>query len=275
MGPEVAQLEAEVARLSPDQARHRLRQRDRRAAAAAPGARPRARRRGDHHAVHLLRDRGRGPQRRRHAGLRRHRSGHVQHRARAPSRPRSRRAPAAIIAGPPVRPDGARWRRSSPSRERHGLPIIEDAAQAIGARRKIDGDWRMAGEIGTIGTFSFFPTKNLGGVRRRRHDGDAGRRASPTGSGGCASTAAAKQYHPRRGRLQQPARHAPGGGAAGQAAASRGVERRRGARTPRTTPTAFAGSPGVRPPHDRSGQRVHLQPVHAPGRHAATSCRRT
>ena len=44
-----------------------------------------------------------------------------------------------------------------------GLPIIEDAAQSIGARRSIDGEWRMAGEVPTIGTFSFFPSKNLGG----------------------------------------------------------------------------------------------------------------
>lgn len=44
-----------------------------------------------------------------------------------------------------------------------GVPIIEDAAQSIGARRKIDGTWRMAGEAATIGTFSFFPSKNLGG----------------------------------------------------------------------------------------------------------------
>jgi dTDP-4-amino-4,6-dideoxygalactose transaminase len=44
-----------------------------------------------------------------------------------------------------------------------GLPVIEDAAQSIGARRSVDGEWRMAGEMATIGTFSFFPSKNLGG----------------------------------------------------------------------------------------------------------------
>ena len=44
-----------------------------------------------------------------------------------------------------------------------GIPVIEDAAQSIGAKRKIDGEWRMAGEVPTIGTFSFFPSKNLGG----------------------------------------------------------------------------------------------------------------
>lgn len=44
-----------------------------------------------------------------------------------------------------------------------GIPVIEDAAQSIGASRLIDGKTVMAGEAAAIGTFSFFPSKNLGG----------------------------------------------------------------------------------------------------------------
>ncbi len=42
---------------------------------------------------------------------------------------------------------------------RHGLAVIEDAAQAIGARHRD----RCAGAMGLAGCFSFYPTKNLGG----------------------------------------------------------------------------------------------------------------
>lgn len=42
--------------------------------------------------------------------------------------------------------------------KRHGLVVIEDAAQAIGA--KYNG--KCVGELGTAATYSFFPTKNLG-----------------------------------------------------------------------------------------------------------------
>jgi dTDP-4-amino-4,6-dideoxygalactose transaminase len=43
-------------------------------------------------------------------------------------------------------------------REDIGLPVIEDAAQAAGA--SVEG--RRAGSLGTVATFSFFPSKNLG-----------------------------------------------------------------------------------------------------------------
>jgi aminotransferase EvaB len=46
----------------------------------------------------------------------------------------------------------------------YGITVVEDCAQAIGA----SASGRPVGSIGDIGTFSFFPTKNLGAI------GDAG-----------------------------------------------------------------------------------------------------
>ncbi len=44
--------------------------------------------------------------------------------------------------------------------EELGVPVVEDAAQAIGTR---DGEGRRLGSRSAIGCFSFFPSKNLGG----------------------------------------------------------------------------------------------------------------
>jgi dTDP-4-amino-4,6-dideoxygalactose transaminase len=46
--------------------------------------------------------------------------------------------------------------------EPRGIPVIEDACQAIGARRKVAGQWRAAGELAWVTAYSFFPSKNLG-----------------------------------------------------------------------------------------------------------------
>jgi dTDP-4-amino-4,6-dideoxygalactose transaminase len=50
----------------------------------------------------------------------------------------------------------------------HGLLVIEDAAQAIGAQYPSEGRAVKAGTIGDAGCFSFYPSKNLGAA------GDAG-----------------------------------------------------------------------------------------------------
>ena len=44
--------------------------------------------------------------------------------------------------------------------ERHQVPIVEDAAQALGS----EDHGRRAGAMGKLGCFSFYPTKNLGGA---------------------------------------------------------------------------------------------------------------
>lgn len=44
--------------------------------------------------------------------------------------------------------------------DRHGIPVIEDAAQAIGSEE----NGVRAGALSAIGCFSFYPSKNLGGM---------------------------------------------------------------------------------------------------------------
>jgi dTDP-4-amino-4,6-dideoxygalactose transaminase len=43
---------------------------------------------------------------------------------------------------------------------KHGIPVVEDAAQAIGAEE----NGRRAGAMSEVGCFSFYPSKNLGGM---------------------------------------------------------------------------------------------------------------
>jgi dTDP-4-amino-4,6-dideoxygalactose transaminase len=57
------------------------------------------------------------------------------------------------LYGMPADMDGIK-----PIADRHGLPIIEDAAQAHGARYR----GKRVGQFGEIACFSFYPSKNLG-----------------------------------------------------------------------------------------------------------------
>ncbi len=67
-----------------------------------------------------------------------------------------------------------------------GLPVLEDAAQAAGARRH----GKMAGTLGTAATFSFYPSKNLGAF------GDGG--AVVTDDDEVASVARSLRFHGSR-----------------------------------------------------------------------------
>jgi dTDP-4-amino-4,6-dideoxygalactose transaminase len=78
---------------------------------------------------------------------------------------------------------------STPAIAELGLPVLEDAAQAAGAR--LDG--RPAGSLGAAATFSFYPSKNLGCF------GDGG--AIATDDDGVAELARALRFHGSRDKV--------------------------------------------------------------------------
>ncbi len=82
------------------------------------------------------------------------------------------------------------WTQISAVAERHHLRVLEDAAQSIGAR--FEG--RMTGALGDAGTFSFYPTKNLGAF------GDGG--LLVTSDDDVAETARRLRNHGELGRYQ-------------------------------------------------------------------------
>lgn len=142
------------------------------------------------------------------------------------------------------------------------LPVIEDAAQAIGA--ELDGV--RAGALGQVGCFSFFPSKNLGCL------GDGG--LVTTADATLATQVRALRVHGQaEGRRQRrtfdrrqlPARCAPGRGgiATVEAASPRSLDRA-AQRQRRTLPGALrrGSTPGVAPggdPAPGADRDVHNQ----------------
>jgi len=129
---------------------------------------------------------------------------------------------------------------------RHGLALIEDAAQAIGARRRVDGTWRMAGELGYVGAFSFFPSKNLGGwgdggMLVTQDEALAGRLRRLRTHGG------AKQYHHDEVGYNSRLDTVQAAVLLGKLPHLAGWSAARRARAARYT-AQFAGMPGVRAP---------------------------
>ena len=237
-------------------------------AAARParaGHRPRGR---GHRPVLQLRGHGqRGGADRRPPGLRRH---------RAPATSASTRTPCAAAITPrtaavmPVHLYGhpAAMDRITEIAARHGLAVVEDAAQAHLAA--LDG--RPVGTFGAAAAFSFYPTKNM-----------------TAGEGGlvaCADEAVARKvrllrnqgmerrYAERGRRLQhaddRPARRDRSGAAAPAAGAGPAIA---GATRSTSAPRwpRRRRRPGWSLPQVAAGRAAGLAPVHRPGPRSATA----
>ena len=153
LGPLLRRVRAGVRRAGRRAVRERRVERDGRAAPGAAGGRRQRRRRGDHEPVLVRRQRQRGGLRAGPAGVRRHRPGDAEPRPSTPPRRRSRRAPRRCC-----RCTCSAIRPTSPRFERLGLPIVEDACEALGA---VYADGVPVGGRGHPAVFGFYANKQL------------------------------------------------------------------------------------------------------------------
>jgi dTDP-4-amino-4,6-dideoxygalactose transaminase len=103
---------------------------------------------------------------------------------------------------------------------KHKIPLVEDAAQAIGA----DENGMRAGAMSEIGCFSFYPSKNLGGM------GDGGFMTTDDDAiAGEAARTSGPRFEgtllPQMGRFELTARRLSGRGASRKASAPRRLVR--------------------------------------------------
>ena len=100
------------------------------------------------------------------------------------------------------------------------VALLGDAAQAIGATHQ----GKPLGAWGDAKTLSFYPTKNLGGLRGRRHGADGSGRCRRAGQTAALSRLRRQGLFPQRDRLLLPSGRPAGRPAAGQSPPSARLE---------------------------------------------------
>ena len=135
----------------------------------------------------------------------------------------------------------------------HNLPIVEDCCQAHLAT----AGGRPVGTIGVAGAFSFYPTKNLGALRRRRRG-----RHERSGAGGAHQAAAQRRPDgPLRspgGRRQLAPRRTAGRGPRRAAPVVAPLDRHDAASSPRATAPRWPAAASALPAECDGGHVYHL-----------------